>query len=392
MRNRTKSQPLGNQHRRSLARLAVCLLTAAALQIAGCAIVPGNDLGKLRRAGESNIQVPVATPQGEVPANIKVQQITAELIIAKAKALRAQPSPPAPAPLHQDYRLGPGDVINVIVWDHPELTMPAGEFRSAEQSGTVVSEDGTIYFPYAGVIKVAGLTTGQVRNILTQKLSSTIENVQLEVRVAAYRSQRVYVVGEVTRPGIVPITDVPMTMVEAVNQAGGFTDQADRSTVTLTRGDETRPVDLLALYEQGDTSQNAMLRSGDIVSVPDRSSKKVFVLGAVNRPGSQLMDRHSVSLTEALSDAADINQFQANPYQIYVLRGGERPEIYHLASKSPDAMLLADRFELLPRDVVYVDAADIVRWNRVISNLLPTTTILNNLEGLNFQYGAGASE
>ena len=251
----------------------------------------------------------------------------------------------------------------------------------------MISEDGTIYFPYAGVIQVAGLTVVQLRALLTEKLSSTIENVQLEVRVAAYRSQRVYVVGEVNQPGIVPITDVPMTVVEAINRAGGFSEQADRRNITLTRGDSTQRIDLLALYENGDISQNVQLRSSDILSVADRSFNKVFVLGAVNRPGSQILDRHRVTLAEALSDAADIDQVIANPYQIFVLRGGERPEIYHLASKSPEAMLLADRFVLQPRDVVYVDAADIVRWNRVVSNLLPTTTILNNVD--NLSYGTG---
>lgn len=358
--------------------LVVCLLAA------GCAIVPGNDVVGLRTTGQSSIEVPVKTPDGQVPANIKVQPITADLIIDQEKALYRPRPTSTPLATHQDYRLGPGDIINIIVWDHPELTIPAGEFRSAEQAGTVIAENGTIYFPFAGVVKVSGLTLGQVRDLLTQRLSATIENVQLDVRIAAYRSQRVYVVGEVKQPGIVPITDVPMTLVEAVNQAGGFTDQADRRSVTLTRGDTTRRIDLLALYENGDISQNAQLRHGDIVNVADRSFNKVFVIGAVNRPGSQVLDRHQVTLAEALSDAADIDQVSANPYQIYVLRGGDRPEIFHLASKSPEAMLLADRFVLRPRDVVYVDAADIIRWNRVVSNLLPTTTVLRNLDSLSY--------
>ncbi len=347
-----------------------------ALAVGGCAIIPGNDVYDMRMSGKSDVKLPVETAEGTVPANVTVRPITAELIIQKEKDLRSAPEKPFVPVRHQDYRLAPGDIISIIVWDHPELTIPAGEFRSAEQAGTVVSEDGTIFFPFAGVIKVEGLTLRQVRQTLTEKLSPTIENVQLEVRVATYRSQRVYVVGEVLKPGIIPVTDVPLTMVEAVNQAGGFAPDADQARITLTRAGKTSQIDLLALYEDGDTSQNVALKSGDIVNIPDRQRNKIFVLGSVNTPGSQLMNKRRLTLTEALSDAADIDQLIANPNQIYVLRGGDKPEIYHLASKSPDALLLADRFPLQPRDVVYVDAADIVRWNRLISNLLPTDNAL----------------
>jgi polysaccharide export outer membrane protein len=180
-----------------------------------------------------------------------------------------------------------------------------------------------------------------------------------------------------------------MTMVEAVNQAGGFTDSADRSAVTLTRGNSTRLIDLLALYEKGDTSQNVRLEHGDVVMVRNDEFNKIFVLGAVRSHGSQQMQRHQMSLAEILSDAGNIDQWQANPYQIYVYRGGDRPEIFHLSSKSPDGMLLAERFVMKPRDLVYVDAADIVRWNRVISLLLPTSNYLNNLQNTDFSGGLG---
>ena len=374
----TKAIHWGKAHKRAVSPSPLTVLLTSALVLSGCAIIPGNDVYGIRMSGKSDVKLPVETAEGTVPANVTVRPITAELIIQKEKELRSAPEKPYVPPRHQDYRLAAGDIINIIVWDHPELTIPAGEFRSAEQSGTVVAEDGTIFFPFAGVIKVQGLTLRQVRQILTEKLSPTIENVQLEVRVAAYRSQRVYVVGEVLRPGIVPVTDIALTMVEAVNQAGGFSPEADHRHITLTRAGKTSQIDLLALYEDGDTSQNVALKNGDIVNIPDRRFNKVFVLGAVNTPGSQLMNKRRLTLTEALSDAADIDQLIANPNQIYVLRGGDKPEIYHLASKSPDALLLADRFPLQPRDVVYVDAADIVRWNRLISNLLPTDNVLSS--------------
>ena len=191
--------------------------------------------------------------------------------------------------------------------------------------------------------------------------------------------------GEVKEPGIKHINDLPPTMLEMINRSGGFAPEADRRNITLTRNGQTYRVDLLALYENGDSSQNVLLEPGDVVNVWDRQLNKVFVLGEVNTPGSYLMNKHRKSLAEALSDAGGVDELTSNPGQIFVVRGGiESAEIYHLDARSPDALLLADRFALLPRDVIYVDAADIVRWNRVITNVSQTVTTLQNASRTNF--------
>jgi len=369
--------------------LLACL---AASILAGCTIVPGNQ-GYSNR-DESDVRLPVQ--QGDVlaPANIKIKPITAELIIdlfksarpptgdgtsaakvASKSNLRYTGDQPAAVP---EYRLGPGDIVSIIVWDHPELTIPAGSFRSAEQAGTVIAEDGTIFFPYVGVVKAQGKTTSELRTILSSKLAKFIERVQLDVRMVAFRSQQVYVVGEVAKPGIQQVTDIPMTVLDAVNRAGGFTPEADYSRVLLTRRGTTYLVDIQAMYDYGVREQNVMLEQGDIVNVSDRSYNKIFVLGEVTKPGSLVMNKKRSTLAEALSDAGYINQTTADPRWIYVMRGDtEAPQLYHLDSRAPDAMLLADRFPLRPRDIVYVDTAPVVRWQRVIANILPTATMLN---------------
>ncbi|HQZ02796.1 MAG TPA: polysaccharide biosynthesis/export family protein, partial [Thauera sp.] len=270
------------------------MITALVSTLSGCALVPGTSGWDMRK--ESSVALPVAgqdSAQGEqVPANVTVTPITAQLIIdhvrnaessfrstaAGGRTAASKSTVPDFGLMHQDYELGPGDIINVIVWDHPEITIPAGSYRSAEQSGTLVADDGTIFFPFAGTIKVAGKTTRQVRDMLSQRMSKVIENVQLDVRIVAFRSKRVYVVGEVKQPGLQAINDIQMNMLEAINRAGGITEEADHGNVLLTRGGQTWRVDMQALYEDGDVSQNVPLQPGDIVNVPDRQLNKVFVL------------------------------------------------------------------------------------------------------------------
>jgi polysaccharide export outer membrane protein len=364
-------------------------------------MTPGSYFGN---RDTSEKRLPVQKDNEVKPDNVDVQEITAELIIDMFNADRPQradgtdqakneptkPSAYRPIEKSIDYELGPGDIISIIVWDHPELTTPAGTYRSAEQAGTVIAEDGTIYYPYVGVVNVAGLTTRELRDILISKLAKYIENVQLDVRVAQYRSKRVYIVGEVAKPGLYEITDIPMTVLEAVNRAGGFTVDADFSRVLLTRGGVTYRVDIQMMYEQGASEQNALLEPGDILNITDRSYNKIFVIGEVKSPGSQLMNKGRSTLAEALSDAGFIDQDRANPRWIYVMRGNsEMPRIYHLDARAPDALLLADRFPLRPRDIVYVDAAEVVRWNRVITNILSTVSLLNETSSTRYPLFGG---
>lgn len=376
----------------SINSITRALLVAGIVSLlgAGCAIVPGDRAYSMRE--QSAIKLPVKQPDAAepVPDNVKIKPITAELIIEQFR--NAQPPKPSASqsalagegrraapviPAPPDYKVGPGDILTIIVWDHPELTTPAGQYRSADQAGTVVSENGTIFYPYVGVLPVAGKTTRQIRELLISKLSKYIEKAQIDVRMAAFRSQRVYVVGEVTKPGQQYITDLPMTVLEAVNLAGGFTPEADYSNVLLTRKGVTYRVDIQSMYESGATEQNTLLEAGDILNVSDRTFNKIFVLGEVNKPGSLVMTKKRSTLAEALSDAGYISQDRSNPKWIYVMRGeGETPELFHLDGSSPDSMLLADKFPLRPRDIIYVDTADVVRWNRVITNILPTAQML----------------
>lgn len=339
---------------------------AAGLQMQGCAIAPGMTMDE-----------PAELPEGKV---VRVQTLTIDLLneLESARKTEVRETAEEFAITREEYLIGPGDVIQVIVWDHPELTIPAGSFRDAETSGQQVGEDGYMYYPYVGMIKAEGMNVAALRDVLTSRLSRYIQNPQLDVRVVGFRSKRVYVVGEVQTPGVLPLNDLPMTIADAISLSGGLTPAAWKSGVNVSRNGKVYEIDLKALYDYADSTQNLMLKHGDIVNVLDRSQQKVFMMGEVRTPGSVEIINGELTLAAALGEVGGFNQNTANPSAIYVIRGtdGNSPRIFHLDAQFATGMLLAERFDIQAQDVVFVDAAGVSQWNRVVSQLLPSITVI----------------
>ena len=340
--------------------------------LGACAIAPGMTMSE-----------PAEVPDGEV---VRVTPITLDLLNRMeaeydsrarqaVKEFTAQP---------QGYVIGNGDVLQIIVWDHPELTIPAGQFRDAETSGQQVSEDGYLYYPYVGMVKAAGMNVAALRDVLTEKLSTYIQDPQLDVRVVGFRSKRVYVVGEVKTPGVLPLNDVPLTIADAISLSGGLTEDAYKSGVNVSRDGKVHEIDLKALYDHADSTQNLTLKHGDIVNVLDRSQQKVFVMGEVKTPKSVEIINGHLTLAAALGEVGGVNQTSADSGGIYVVRGSDKdkPEIFHLDARFATGMLLAERFDMQAQDVVFVDTAGISQWNRVISQLLPSISVIGIADSL----------
>jgi polysaccharide export outer membrane protein len=198
------------------------------------------------------------------------------------------------------------------------------------------------------------------------------------VRVVAYRSKKVYVVGEVKNPGVLPLDDLPLMIADAISLSGGLTENAYKSGVNVAREGVVHEIDLKALYDNADASQNLMLKHGDIVNVLDRSQQKVFMMGEVKNPAPIEIVNSRLTLAAALGEAGGVNQNTANSSAIYVVRGSNKdnPQIFHLDAQYATGMLLAERFEMQAQDVVFVDAAGVSQWNRVITQLLPSISII----------------
>lgn len=285
------------------------------------------------------------------------------------------------------YAIGSGDVLAIVVWDHPELAggmaaSPAADPSStamnpnagagAAAPGFVVDHLGRIQFPLAGLLKVEALTEEQARALLTSKLAKYLANPNVTLRVQAYRSKRVYLDGEVKQPGLQAINDIPMTLVEALNRAGGLLPTADQSRIVLERGEQRYRINLRELVQKNINPGLVMLGPGDVVRVPSRDESKVFVSGEVITPKALTMHDGRLTLNEALGETGGISPLSGDARQVYVVRKTpERTRVFQLDARVAGSLAMAEAFELQPKDIVYVAATPMANWNRNLSLLIP---------------------
>jgi polysaccharide export outer membrane protein len=340
------------------------------LALAGC--------GALNSSQQSRPAVGLAT---DAPVT---QMITPQLIAAEQKK-RAEvvsedlsklvvANPPS-------YTIDRGDILAITVWDHPELggTVVTAASGAAEVSsngappqGFVVDHEGRVQFPFAGTLMLAGLTEDKARDLLAAKLARYIAHPNVTLRVQAYRSKRVYIDGEVKSPGLQAINDIPMTLVEALNRAGGLLPTADQSRLVLQRGADRYRLDMRELVHKGINPGNVMLAPGDVVRVASRDESKVFVSGEVVQPRALTMHNGRLTLNEALGEAGGVSPLSGDARQVYVVRKStDGIRVYQLDARVSGALAMAEGFELNPKDVVYVAASPLANWHRNLSLLIP---------------------
>jgi polysaccharide export outer membrane protein len=328
-----------------------------------------------------------ATSEEEARAMLK--PITAQLVKAERQLREKQVSQDISKLMGKQtpYAIDPGDVLSIVVWDHPELSNAATTYTggsagigadtattatTAPPAGFIVDHEGMIQFPYAGSLKVAGLTQDQARNLLTTRLGKYIRNPKITLRVQSYRSKRVYVDGEVKNPGLQAINDISMTLVEALNRAGGVLPTGDQSQIVVNRAGTNYHINLPQLVQRGVNPASILLENGDVVRVRSRDESKVFVAGEVISPRALPMHNGRLTLNEALGESGGVNPTTGDGSQIYVVRkNGPDQIVYQLDGRTTGALALAEGFELNPRDVVYVAASPLANWHRAISLIFP---------------------
>ena len=341
----------------------------------------------------------------------KIQPITAQLIMTINKKVaqekqRASKDFVVPKDFFTNiksyqYHVGKQDVLNITVWGHPELSGPTNtsiasgsapltnsNTNTPTASGFTVDNHGDIYYPYVGYIHVGGKTIDQLQRLTTKKLALFLKDPQVNVQVAQYNSQHVQVYGAVKQVKMLPINNIPLTVREAVTMAGGVnrcgpstvtsstgSSQsicADLQNVVLKHGHQKIIINLNTLTAPNGQSENYILQGGDSIYVPDNNHSRVFILGAVMRPGPYNIGSEPMSLREAFGDAAGVT-FKSDPTYTYVIRNyHDDPKIFELDARSPDSLNLAGDFMLKPQDIVFISTSKLTDLNSVMNELTPT--------------------
>jgi polysaccharide export outer membrane protein len=231
-----------------------------------------------------------------------------EVIMTPPQTVSQAPIIPKGMPMapsaSEDYKIGAEDILEVKVWGHEDLT------RDVQ-----VSQTGEFTFPFIGKVKAAGRTTAEVEKEITNRLKSGyLVDPQVSVAIKEYRSQKVYVVGEVKTPGTYLLTG-PTSVVEILSRAGGPTQLAGNEVLVIRpRGqeskegpikpEEARPEEVIQLdrraLQGGNVAHNIPLMDGDTVVVS--KADYFYVLGEVRNPG-QFVYQDGLTVIKAITIA-----------------------------------------------------------------------------------------
>ena len=226
-----------------------------------------------------------------------------------------------------DYRLGPGDLLRVNVFGSPELS---GEVR--------VSESGNITYPLIGQVQVSGKSPAQVEAQLVSAFTEGgfLKQAQVTVLVMEYRSQKVSVMGHVTKPGQYSLQSSSRVL-DVLAEAGGPINEEAADMATLMRKDGSKAaIDLSALFG-GDLAQNYEVGGGDTVYVP--RALQFYVYGEVQKPGMYKLER-GMTVSRAITKGGGLTT-RGSERRVVIKRKDKEGKEQHYSAKGAD-LLQAD--------------------------------------------------
>jgi len=270
-----------------------------------------------------------------------------------------------------EYILGTSDAISIDLTDTDDLD---GVYK--------IDQEGMIDLPFIGKIKLSDLTLNDAQVILQEVIQNFYKNPDLQISIEEFNSSKVYVVGAVRNQITIELNQKPIRLIEAAIQANFNPSAADKLYGTkglLRRDSKVYKIDLLNAFQNNDERENFYLKKDDVLFL-DRNSDAIHVFGEVTKPGVYFPNM-DYSLTELISTSG-LNQLTSNARKVYVIREKLNSflevDVFQLNIKNPVNLIAGRKFLLQERDIVFIPATNIVKWNRTISLLLPQTNLFNS--------------
>ncbi len=286
-------------------------------------------------------------------------------------------------PISPEVRLAPGDTLNVLIAD----TAPEGSalFAPLATGGTQlksrVDAQGMLSLPYVGRQFVAGMTLNQVEQVIRKQLKGITTDVQTHVELVGDLSGSVLVAGAVKAPGRFSTLQGPLTLLDAVNQAGGPVLEPHLVNVTVRNGTQVQQFN----YEDVLAGNNMVLRPNSEV-VLDRARQRFVAMGAVEQPGLKDLPSHNTSLLDALGSVGGLREQNANPEGVFVFRMSEdknaKPTVLRLNMRDPAAIFFARQIAVKPDDTIFVTNSAVYEWQKVISPIVQTLILQRTASSL----------
>ena len=283
---------------------------------------------------------------------------------------------------HKNYKLSSGDVLSISLWAYPEISGNNTESNSGYQ----IDQNGYIQFPMIGRYKAAGKSLTQVNQELRSQLGRYLKTPDVIARVLSYQGQRFSVQGNVTKGGQFALSDQPVSVYTALGMAGGVnSQQGDNASITLVRQGRTYKLNTIELEKAGLSLHNLLIQPNDTLYINSRENQKIYVMGESGKNQSLPMRDQGMSLSDVLGESLGLNPLSASRSKIYVVRSQPNvthTEVYQMDLSSIADFGLANQFKMRSNDIVYVDASGLARWQRVINQVVPFSSLVNTANNL----------
>jgi len=270
-----------------------------------------------------------------------------------------------------EYILGTSDSVNIDLTDTDDLD---GVYK--------IDQDGMIDLPFIGKVKINELSLNEAQNLLIQIIKSFYKNPDLQINIEEFNSNKVYIVGAVRNQITINLNQQPLSLIEAAIQANFNPSAEDKLYGTsglLRREGKVYEIDLINTFKNRDEKENFYLKKDDVIFI-DKNSNSIHVFGEVTQPGIYFPDMN-YTLTELVSTVG-INQLTANAKKVYVIREKYESflevDIFQLDIRNPVNLIAGKKFKVQKGDIIFIPPAEIVKWNRTISLLLPQTNLFKS--------------